>query len=67
MIVNAYLDYDSHSCSRATGLFQVIELADENGNNMTHLVNNGDYYLSVQQLECELNKKIPGVKLIEVD
>lgn len=69
MEVRAYLDYDTHPCSRANGHFQVIELKDENEIDISHLATNGRIYTSIeelrQQLDMAYGMPIPQIDVIE--
>ena len=67
----AYLDFETHPCSRASGMFQVIELKDSNDIDMTHLVTVGTIYNNLEHLRRELDlalgMPIPRVEVYEAD
>lgn len=66
MDIRAYLDYDTHPCSRANGLFQVIELKDENENNVTSLATSGRVYTSIEELRRQLDMAY-GMPIVQID
>lgn len=71
MEIRAYLDYECHPCSRATGVFQVIELKDEQGNDVTNMVTIGTVYNSLDMLQRELDMAygmpLPPITVVEED
>jgi hypothetical protein len=71
MEIRANLDFETPPCSRANGMFQVIELKDNQGNDLTNLATLGHVYTSIeelrQQLDMALKMPIPRVEVIEED
>ena len=71
MDIYAVLDYSIPPCSRANGMFQVIELKDDFGRDITSMVNVGVVYSNLEQLRRELDMAygmpIPPVEVIEND
>ncbi len=55
MNVTAQLDWETSERAGAGGLFQVISLEDENGDDITGKVDQGVHY-TIKQLERDLSK-----------
>ena len=49
-----HLDYDSSERSGAGGMFQVISVEDDNGRDMSNLVDQGHHYASLDDLKQDL-------------
>lgn len=49
-----HLDYESSERAGAGGMFQVISLENEDGNDFTHLVDQGRHYASLDELKDDI-------------
>lgn len=56
--VEAQLDYETSARAGAGDCFQVIELLDDKGNDITDLVDQGYHYQSIEDLEADLTKAL---------
>jgi len=48
------LDYETSAHAGAEGMFQVIAVEDEDGQDFTHLVNLGTHYTSLNELKKDI-------------
>lgn len=49
-----HLDYETSESAGAGGMFQVISLEDEDGKDFTHLVDQGQHYVSLDELKEDI-------------
>jgi hypothetical protein len=62
----ARLDHDTSEGARASGTFQVVSLEYENGDELTHLVDPGRRFRSIDELEKALAKLVGEPVTVEV-
>lgn len=51
---HVHLDYETSARSGAAGMFQVISVEDEDGQDFTHLVDMGKHYASINELKEDI-------------
>ncbi|PJF03345.1 restriction endonuclease subunit S [Acinetobacter seifertii] len=53
-----HLDFETSENAGASGMFQVISIEDENGDDFTHLVDQGKDYASLEKLKDDLSSEL---------
>jgi type I restriction enzyme, S subunit len=56
--ITAILDHEASETAGAGGTFQVVSLIDDDGNDLTDLIDEGTYFDSMDQLRQAILKEI---------
>lgn len=62
------LDFETSASAGASGMFQVISIKDESGKNVSHLVDQGQHYESLDELKSDIGDSLSvGVMQIQLE